>query len=287
MTVKKKFFEFIDQRLRHNGVIGKIPWLRDFLRKPYHAFLSLNQDGYSLKLGGCIDARVPGEFRSMLMESYEIEEFREIKSWCEQAKGGWFVDVGSSVGYMSCAALSANKMINVLAIDTDLNSLKSVQRLCRFEGGGRLFCLWLMIKSESSQRKSFKELLENTTSRLASPAISGDPGTHRYVNIDDAHASDIPSSSLDQLLLQVIKRDEPLLIKCDIEGAELEALKGMRSIFADYRPTMLLSVHPEKLKKMSHTVDDVANLLSEAGFFWREIAVDHERHWLVKFEHGS
>lgn len=50
-------------------------------------------------------------------------------------------------------------------------------------------------------------------------------------------------------LLEEKKILPPNVIKIDIEGAELEALKGMKKIFQKYRPAVFLAVHNETLYK--------------------------------------
>ncbi len=281
MNNQNSFLDRLDDLLRHQSVLGRHVWLRDLLRKPYHRVLQMKPGGYALRLGGCVEVRLPPEFKSKLMESYEIEEFREIKRWCDEVADGWFIDVGSSVGYMSCAALFANRAIKVLAVDTDLNSLQSVGRVCRYAGLDRLHRVRAMITGQASSPMGLPELLQQTARLLHDPAITGDPGTHAYVNLDSPQAGEINQSSLDQLLQSIAAEGVPVLIKCDIEGAEYGALLGMKTLMAKAKPRLLLSVHPEKLQAFGYSVQMVSDLLAERKYTFTEIAVDHERHWLA------
>lgn len=281
MNNRNSFLDRLDDLLRHQSVLGRHVWLRDLLRKPYHRVLQMKPGGYALRLGGCVEVRLPPEFKSKLMEAYEVEEFREIKRWCDEVEGGWFIDVGSSVGYMSCAALFANRAIQALAIDTDLNSLQSVGRVCRYAGSERLHRVRAMITEQAPAPVGLSESLQQTAALLDNPAISGDPGTHAYVNLDSPLAGTINRISLDQLLQPIAAEGMPLLIKCDIEGAEYGALLGMKSLMAEVEPRLLLSVHPEKLQAFGYNVQMVSDLLTERKYTYTEIAVDHERHWLA------
>lgn len=111
------------------------------------------------------------------MESYEVDEFRQIKRWCDHVSGGWFIDLGSSVGYMSCAALSAYQNLQVVAIGTDRNSLKSIRRLCRYSSLDCLSYVQAMIVVSSRVSLSYAELVHHTEISLNDPSITSDPGT--------------------------------------------------------------------------------------------------------------
>jgi FkbM family methyltransferase len=285
MNMKKsswaqRLFECVDDTLRHRALLGRHDWLRAILRKPYHALLHLNRRGYTLNLGG-VDVRVPPEFASKWMEDYEKEEFAHIHAWCREHPGGLFVDVGCSLGYMSCAALFSEPAIQVVAIDSDLNSLKTTGRVCRYAGLERLHRIQALVVEQSSRPVPWTEAEKATTEQLKNPAISGDPGTHRYINLDSAQAlAAIPRYSLDDLLVHEVGGNRPILVKCDVEGAEYEVLAGARRLLATAKPDLLVSVHPGKLPNLGRTVDMVVQTLSESGYIHKEIAVDHEHHWL-------
>jgi FkbM family methyltransferase len=56
------------------------------------------------------------------------------------------------------------------------------------------------------------------------------------------------------------------LIKIDVEGAELEILRGMESYVAAHHPTFVIELHPELLPQFGASVDDVIQWLKERGY---------------------
>lgn len=276
----QRLFEWVDNAVRHQNALGRHDRLRNLLRRPYLAFLRMNVWGYSLNLGGAVRVRVPPEFASKLMEDYEKEEFAQIVAWCRAHAGGLVVDVGCSQGYMSCAALFSQPALDVLAIDTDLNSLQTAGRLCRYASGRRLHRVQAMVAGQSKTPVPWPTAKAQTEVALSDPRITGDPGTHRYLNLDAPESTGIAMYRLDDLLAQEREGSRPILIKCDVEGAEYEVLAGAETLMRQRQVPILLSVHPRKLEAMGRSVQAVVELLAARGYGYREYAVDHELHWL-------
>ncbi len=77
---------------------------------------------------------------------------------------------------------------------------------------------------------------------------------------------------------------KPDIITMDIEGSELEAMKGAINIIKDVGPTLLLSVHPEFMFHNHGTYErELHDLLRDNGYdHWEWLDYDHEHHWLYK-----
>ncbi len=58
----------------------------------------------------------------------------------------------------------------------------------------------------------------------------------------------------------------PEVIKMDIEGAELDALKGAAETLRRHRPLVFLSVHPRHLERLGRSCDELARLIAELGY---------------------
>ncbi len=58
----------------------------------------------------------------------------------------------------------------------------------------------------------------------------------------------------------------PEVIKMDIEGAELDALKGSRETLERCRPLLFLSVHPAHLKQLGQSCEELARLIDELDY---------------------
>lgn len=76
----------------------------------------------------------------------------------------------------------------------------------------------------------------------------------------------------------------PTILSLDVEGSELEALKGAKRLLTLDRPIVFVSVHPLFMKEMyGSTPEDVRTFMESLGYRGKLIAIDHEDHWV--FEH--
>jgi len=69
---------------------------------------------------------------------------------------------------------------------------------------------------------------------------------------------------------------DPDLLKIDIDGAELSALRGASRILKDIRPDMLLEVHPAFLPRFGTNASEVCDFLS--AFNYRFFLIDNFRN---------
>ena len=58
----------------------------------------------------------------------------------------------------------------------------------------------------------------------------------------------------------------PEVIKIDVEGAEMEGLRGAAETLQTCRPTIFLSVHPAELQALGHSVEALRTLARELGY---------------------
>lgn len=59
---------------------------------------------------------------------------------------------------------------------------------------------------------------------------------------------------------------DPDIIKIDVEGAEINVLKGLRNTAAQSKPKIILSAHPRQLKMMGQTVEELLSVIDELGY---------------------
>lgn len=91
-----------------------------------------------------------------------------------------------------------------------------------------------------------------------------------YQNVTSTEAAMVPSLTLDGLLGSHLQHVE--VIKLDIEGAELEALKGARNMLQSEKPLLLLETSPNALAHQDGSVDELRLLLQ--SFDYRMLCFD-------------
>lgn len=71
----------------------------------------------------------------------------------------------------------------------------------------------------------------------------------------------------------------PDAITIDVEGAELEVLRGARKTLELHMPLVWVSVHHDLLEERRQRASEIHHLMHQLGYQGHLIAVDHEEHW--------
>ena len=58
----------------------------------------------------------------------------------------------------------------------------------------------------------------------------------------------------------------PDLLKIDVEGAEVQVLRGGENLLAQYKPDILIEIHQPLLTEFGDSIDDIISILSNAGY---------------------
>lgn len=269
------------QRIRHLPVLERCNWLWNAVRAPYSALF--NGGGKVKVVMGGVEVQIPTEFAAFNWETYEPETFLHAANWIRENPDGLVLDLGCATGAFSAAALFASETSKVVAFDSDLASLVATRRFCENATGGRLQVVYGFVADKNSaEGLNLAEAVRRTDGLLRETPLSGDPGTTRYVNISTTEDKDIPCWTLDALLSE--SQPGAVLIKCDVEGAEMLVLQGAREFISSHRPTLLLSVHPEMLSEYGYSREDVGQFLCEFGYTVDVISIDHEEHWWCRHQ---
>jgi hypothetical protein len=84
---------------------------------------------------------------------------------------------------------------------------------------------------------------------------------------DDTEKTSVPACPLDSLP-PLQKLDRLDLVKLDVEGSDLHALRGMKDLLKRYRPALIVERHDVY---GYYQLNDLTALLTELGYQWREV----------------
>src|SRR5262249_36220138 len=152
------------------------------------------------------------------------ESVAAFSQWVRTHPKGLVLDIGSSLGIYSAIALFNNNTVEVIAFDSDLASLAAVRRLCQHATGSRLRLVYGFVTQTASDLTSLDAAARNAYERVVG---AGERILRtRYVCLTDVGSSSVPRHRLDDLFAGIVADGRPVLIKCDVEGAELLVLSG-------------------------------------------------------------
>lgn len=254
-------------------------WLWRIGRGPYYRFLSAGSKGVAVTVGGPCTLPMPAEFCGGNWEAYEVTAVARMASWLKATPNALVLDVGCEAGFYSLLALTAGTGTSVIGFDPDRANLKKTEQMCRYAQGDRLTLVHGFLSERHESGSTLETAARTTSEMLHGNAWREDEGRSTYMGLDVDEGKPIPTHSLDGLLKASMSRVRPILLKCDVEGAELLVLRGAAAIAREARPTMLISVHPDFLPKFGHSVNDVREFLEKLGYVIDLLGVDHEEHW--------
>lgn len=256
-------FRRIAQGVRHAPLLRGLTPLWSLLRGPYRALLRrVARDGLTVHVGG-FEMRVDPLFASQNWETVELDSYRAFAQMIRP--GDVVFDIGAHIGtYSIIASRLAGPAGRVVAYEPHGFTRGYLER--HLEGNGAR---------------------ANTVVR---PLCCGErAGTADfYFKPGEAEGMNglLPVAGFERGAVEVTTVDleaealglAPAVIKIDVEGAELDVLKGAARVLREQRPRLSLSLHPAALAKRSLTPEAVLEWLAARGYESKVIARDHEIH---------
>jgi|SRR5579875_243488 len=171
--------------------------------------------------------------------------------------GDCFVDVGANVGYYSCvASCLVGRAGSVHAIEP---STKLIDRFRMDLARNRISDRIVLHPVAVSDFEG--------TAYLQRGSHDPTPDGDRFITVeqfDGPSAELVPVTTLDSLLIHASRVD---VLKLDIEGQELSALRGAVSTIRRFRPRLILvEDDPQLLKRSASSSDELWHLLTSLGY---------------------
>ncbi len=201
------------------------------------------------KLGKLKEFDYFGDFLNMLYEQYidrTYEKYRRLK------KGDIVVDVGANIGVFTVmAAQQAGSEGMVIAIEPEDKNLKILRRNIEENNLENVVVVPKGLWSREGKLKLY-----------IAPFIS-----HSFMKQDREDFQEVDVDTLENIIQHLGVR-EPDFIKVDIEGSEVEALKGMEAILRSNVTLAIAAYHPVE---GTPTYTTIVPWLEKAGFRTRMV----------------
>jgi FkbM family methyltransferase len=180
-------------------------------------------------------------------------EFAATQCMKRAVKAGMTViDVGADKGYNTLlAAKRVGAQGTVHAFEPKASARAQIERNLHINGYHNVIIHDVGLFDE-------EKYLTFEGSRLADVSSPGDGGVHCVPF--DTFALQHPFGRLG-------------FVKIDVEGAELNVLKGMQRALARDKPDLLVEVHPDQMRSFGFSVGDLIRFLSDTGYRWTQLMI--------------
>ncbi len=171
-----------------------------------------------------------------------LKRFRKLIPACEL-----FVDIGANIGTYSIVA--ADLRVNCMAFEPIESNFKSLEKNIALNNFGNLILAFKFGLSDKKENVNFN----------FDPLKPGASSIHPHKRMGEV--IQVQLEEFDNLNLTKVNAAESILIKIDIEGMELNALKGMRKTLSKKKNIILI------IETKHSGEQNIRELLKEFGNF--------------------
>jgi FkbM family methyltransferase len=161
-----------------------------------------------------------------------------------------FVDVGTNLGWFTCLASKIIPNGNIYGFEMDDLNFALLQKNISLNKCNNVECINMAI-SESSGDLTYKREIDRPDAGFRLEPGEGAGHLAGFVSVK--------SVTLDDFLEK--RGITPEVIKIDVEGAEMNVLRGMRRTLEKTMPVLFLEVHPEQLHNFNTSTSEIINIL--------------------------
>lgn len=244
------------------GPLAKVAVRVPFLVRTYYAIYS------RIKPSGVVEAKLPfgnvfirsedeGVARPILLNGeFEPKELACIAQHLRE--GDTFVDIGANIGIFSVfAGKQVGPSGTVISIEPEPENHELLLRNLLHNGLTTANVKHLALGDTKTKLALYRD------SRNA-----GNPSLVRanVVHYQDAHEVDV--ERLDDVLSDV---KDVHVIKMDVQGFEMNVLRGAAGVLEKHKPAILLELWPEGLARTGSSAREVLEFLARMGYTFQEV----------------
>ena len=245
--------------------ILKIPFLKRLIPSLSIRFLKLikKNRGY-FNINGLmmyLDFLDPIDRSIILNQSYDSEEINILEKLIKDNFVGIFIDIGSNCGFYSFHF--ARKDLKVFAFEPVPEIYEELKSNIKLN-----FCQNIILFNCALGNQNESILFNVSDFEGGSGASSENLKFGKEIKVSKRKLDDLMN---DQNL------DNIDFLKIDIEGGELNMLKGAEKLIEKYKPKMLLEIVDIHCDRFEHLPEDICNFLFNKGYDGRYFGNEHSK----------
>ena len=159
------------------------------------------------------------------------------------------IDCGANIGTLTRAMLDAGAY--VVAIDANHAALECLQKNC---GGERVFILRAAVSDLPGVIRVVPDI---------------NAGASYCAEVEEGEVLAENTATVAAIALDDLDVGDPVVIKLDVEGYEVKALRGARNLIRRCRPVLIVEVNPSALQRAGDSEAALLAIIEELGYEWK------------------
>lgn len=169
--------------------------------------------------------------------------------------GGTYVDVGAHVGGFAIPVADAHSDVDIQLFEPVPATRALLEKNLARNGVADRVRIWTCAVGSRSSHSRMSGV-DGVANHLVEGGKAAGPGS-----------VEVQVETLDELLLKQAKRVD--VIKCDIEGGELPAMRGAEQILRRDHPALMLEVDRRYTPRFSYQPRELFDYLGNLGYTWQ------------------
>lgn len=197
----------------------------------------------------------PLRYANYFPEDYESHNFQFLRT--QVSPGDEVLDIGAHIGLFAVAAASLIKPEGkVYAFEPAEETIPLLTKTIILNQAGAFINIVQAAVGE-----------KNGTATFYVSDIRGDNSNSMvsYKADRKLFAREVKLYSIDEFV-ETHQLKKLKFIKLDVEGAELDALKGAKETLIKFRPACIVAIHPEPVLAKSDKLEDIYDLIQNLGY---------------------
>jgi FkbM family methyltransferase len=170
------------------------------------------------------------------------QSFLALLAALPDSEGGAFWDIGANIGIYSWSCAQTRPDFRIVSFEPDTKNLECLRRTSAVWKLSRHDVVPCAVADTVGRTTFFTDEVSRATGSLE-PASSTFNATH-YGAVP--RGVEIETVTIDSLIAEGF--EPPLIVKIDVEGAELRVLQGGRRLLSERRPILLLEIFGDRVQ---------------------------------------
>lgn len=162
---------------------------------------------------------------------------------------GLFVDVGANIGLMSVFTASAFKNGNIIAIEAHPVTANILKRNIEINSLSNIVIKEIALGNEVGETQIFENWQVNRG------------GASLVVHDENSKSYPVKIEKLDNIITDTVS-----IIKIDVEGLELDVLKGASNTILKCKPILIVEISDQRTSTLSPS-NEIVDFINEFGFY--------------------